>query len=264
MRKTLSLKIINYNIIINFNNCFDFDYFKRKYFDERIKHNKKDDCFIIEVVRKKKTKHYSFILKKNDILISNFLIGKLYRKDLDFLLRVFINFLLLERQVFFFHASSLLLNKNGFVFMGESGAGKSTILKLALKKKNISPLSDDTIILYYKKNNFYIYPSIFDKQLVNKKITRLIKVKTIFFIKKSQKTKIDNLNFREKLRFIKKNLLISEYLSTLKKKDPYLFNFFNKSKIYCYLDIFLRTLVKKEKIFNLNFEKNNNFLKLLK
>jgi hypothetical protein len=45
----------------------------------------------------------------------------------------------------------------GYLFLGQSGAGKSTMAKLWQKRKEVKILSDDRIILRKKKNDFLMY-----------------------------------------------------------------------------------------------------------
>ncbi len=59
---------------------------------------------------------------------------------------ILMHYLALRKGVIF-HAAGGIINKKCFLFMGRSGAGKSTISRLCLKDKRFSFLSDDRIIV---------------------------------------------------------------------------------------------------------------------
>lgn len=71
--------------------------------------------------------------------------------------------LLSKNKGFLLHGSANLINNSAIIYLGISGTGKSTIIKL-LKKKYI-PLADDTVII--KKNNkkwWFYQPPFIEKE----------------------------------------------------------------------------------------------------
>jgi radical SAM protein with 4Fe4S-binding SPASM domain len=62
---------------------------------------------------------------------------------------------LAERQGCYFHSSGAILNKQGFLFVGQSGAGKSTISRLLEKKAEV--LCDDRNIIRCQPDGYHVY-----------------------------------------------------------------------------------------------------------
>lgn len=62
---------------------------------------------------------------------------------------------LADRQGCFLHAAGAILNGKGLVFAGQSGAGKSTMVKMLRSRSEI--LSDDRIVMRRDRNGFRVY-----------------------------------------------------------------------------------------------------------
>jgi hypothetical protein len=90
-----------------------------------------------------------------------------------------------------------VLGNDGFAFSGPSGAGKSTIANLLLPSGQL--LSDDlNIILPFRKNGYKIYSTPFaHPEALKKCVNRGANLKTIFFIEKSNKNKIEILSLNK-------------------------------------------------------------------
>lgn len=98
--------------------------------------------------------------------------------------------LLTNYQGFIFHASSLLVNGRAFLFTGNSGSGKSTIVRLL--NKFYKPLADDSVILKKEGKNYYLYQThIVDKH--GKIMSQSAKYipSHLFFLKQSDIYKIE-------------------------------------------------------------------------
>jgi hypothetical protein len=61
------------------------------------------------------------------------------------------------RRGILFHASGMVINEHGFIFVGHSGAGKSTIVSLLQNEGEI--LSDDRVIIRRMKNQYNLFGS---------------------------------------------------------------------------------------------------------
>ncbi|MBN1871211.1 MAG: hypothetical protein JW800_01410, partial [Candidatus Omnitrophica bacterium] len=55
------------------------------------------------------------------------------------------------------HGSGIVLNGEGFIFLGKSGEGKSTIAKLWMGRRGVKVLSDDRLIIRRTGKDYYLY-----------------------------------------------------------------------------------------------------------
>ncbi len=104
-----------------------------------------------------------------------------------------------SKNSFLIHAGSII-NKRGNVnlFVGESGAGKSTICSFSKDKI----LNDDTIVITKGKNSFYAQSTFlgyFSK-------IECRKIENIFFIKKSMENRVEKIGLKEGLSLILRNV----------------------------------------------------------
>ena len=125
-------------------------------------------------------------------------------KILGFLATGILERLTIQSDTLLIHGSSIVINNKGYVFIGQSGAGKSTIIKNATSGK---VLSDDTAILRKISNTWYIYRSPFDMNTTLSTVNRII-LSGIFIIKKSKKESINAVTISTKLREIFRNDLL--------------------------------------------------------
>lgn len=98
-----------------------------------------------------------------------------------------------------FHAASIGHGGNGYIFLGPGNSGKSTVVKMLAPDRI---LSDDAAVIRRVRNTYNIYPnpwwngrgkiSIADPLLP-------VPLKAIFFIRKSKKTVIKRLSYKEAL-----------------------------------------------------------------
>lgn len=97
------------------------------------------------------------------------------------------------------HACGAALENKGLLFVGSSGAGKSTIGGLLKKHKNALILSDDRIVIRKDKTGFFIYGTPWQGTLKSSS-PRKTKLQKIFFLKKSRNNKIVPLSGGEGAR----------------------------------------------------------------
>jgi hypothetical protein len=104
-----------------------------------------------------------------------------------------------EKASVMLHASSMEHDGWGYVFLGQSNTGKSTVVKL-LEPERI--LSDDTTIIRKIGKKYRVYPNPWWNGHANLRIpaeVSSVPLKAIFFINKAKKTEIKRLNYREAL-----------------------------------------------------------------
>lgn len=104
-------------------------------------------------------------------------------------LRDLLQSLLESNGGFFIHASTALINEKAYIFMGASGAGKSTIISLI---DNCKKLADDVgIVRPNGKGAYLFYQTLFKEKFNDSTIlTSGAKIGGVFFLKKSRKTYI--------------------------------------------------------------------------
>jgi len=115
-----------------------------------------------------------------------------------------------------FHSAGIVRNKKGYLFLGTSGNGKSTICDLSRDDKVVH---DDNIHVAKINNGFYMRDS-------NSKY--FFKIHRIFFIFKGRRNVIKDIPFKKALKFIMNETIAKEYkFSVLKKKTKEMKYFFN-------------------------------------
>ena len=113
--------------------------------------------------------------------------------------------LLAKNKGLIMHASASLVNDHAYVFMGDSGAGKSTITKLI--SSSFQPLADDSIILkehgnILKKEGQYVFyqvPSP-EKNAWIIKSSQSYPLGKIFFLHQSKENKIVKIEDPEEVK----------------------------------------------------------------
>lgn len=107
---------------------------------------------------------------------------------------------------FFLHASASCIHNAASLFLGKSGAGKSTITSLISKKYNT--LADDRVLIIKEKGLFYLYQVPFiEKNQIIKKNNKRYKIGNIYILRQS-------LNFSLQ-RIIDKQLMLASALQQL-------------------------------------------------
>lgn len=116
--------------------------------------------------------------------------------QLELILRKVLQILLAKSKGLLIHASASLVGDKAYLFLGQSGAGKSTIIKLL--SSNYPSLGDDSAIIKYKEDNYYFYQTPFKEK--SEWIYRSgikFPIEKILFLRKSQNFKIDKIKNKE-------------------------------------------------------------------
>lgn len=99
----------------------------------------------------------------------------------DSFLRVYVSYLLNCGDGFLIHSSGFNYKDKAFIFIGKSGAGKTTIANI-FSKFNI--LSDELVALRIIEGKFFAFSTPFWGEMKNEEKNLKSKLKKIFFIKK--------------------------------------------------------------------------------
>lgn len=185
--------------------------------------------------------HFYILHKKNMKFIAYFI--RLKKKEIatfyyiglrqfETILSMVLNELLRDSG-FILHASAVSEDGRAFLFTGKSGAGKSTIMKLLSKKYN--PIADDSIIIKKEGGRFYAYQTPFtEKEKWIKRGLKQYEIEKIFFLKKSNRVKIEEANGqRYVVNIMLKQLLTErEYLA---KQTKIVFDFLSRNSTLYFL-----------------------------
>lgn len=99
---------------------------------------------------------------------------------------------LLKERGFFLHASASCINNKAYIFLGNSGAGKSTITAL-LNQKHPS-IGDDNIIIKKENGRFNFYQSpLFEKYFIYYRNLSRNSIGKVFFLHKADYIKIEKI-----------------------------------------------------------------------
>ena len=140
----------------------------------------------------------------------------LWRKEDDWLStrlgRIILDNLAAMNKRFMFHACGIKDGKDGYLFLGRSGAGKTTIARL-WRKENAEIFDDDRIAVYRKKGSFAISSGeVFKKNSChNYSASRKAALKNIFFLKHGMKNKVTIKDCRDTLKAMLKESLTLDW-----------------------------------------------------
>lgn len=89
------------------------------------------------------------------------------------------------------HASSVAKDGKAYVFVGDAGSGKSTIVKLS---RNYQPVADDNTIVKRVRNKFFVFSSPFYEKKKIKKENLVFPLWGVYFLVKSQRNSLTKLS----------------------------------------------------------------------
>jgi len=132
---------------------------------------------------------------------------------------------------FFIHSSACKFRNKNYIFIGKSGAGKSTIIKL-FKSMGGIPLSDDSNILINRHRKIYLYQTPFiESNYKIKKENKPLILDGVFFIHKAKKNKIIPI-YNKLYIFRRLTLQLFTRRKITKGQTETLFNFIHSNKFY--------------------------------
>jgi len=104
------------------------------------------------------------------------------------------------------HGSVLILNNQGYIFIGAPGAGKSTIRKLF---SNYTCLGDDTAVVRKIQNIYYVFGSPFYQKTNMAYPNIKTQLKNIYFLKHANKTTVRLSRYSDALAQLAANAFVS-------------------------------------------------------
>jgi hypothetical protein len=121
-----------------------------------------------------------------------------------------------EKESCFIHSAALVRDEKGFLFLGDSGAGKSALARMS---EGSIVFSDDSPILSRQGEDYLVFPSPYHQmnstsQLKVKAMRMVAKVERLFFLNKDDRLYLDEVSRKEAAsRIIKRYILFFPYLS---------------------------------------------------
>lgn len=152
--------------------------------------------------------------------------------------QILLSHVLAQRNGFYLHSSGLILNNSGLLFMGHSGAGKSTTVKMLLNEAEI--LCDDRMIVRKTAEGFRIHGTWSHGEVPNVS-PNSAPLKAVFLLEQAQENSIVPLTDRREIlrRLIPcliKPLTTREWwgemldlLNDMSKAVPFYIMYFDKS-----------------------------------
>ena len=127
---------------------------------------------------------FSFDLREGSVIISRDIIIP----EIEYILRLLYSFLGFLVGGLLVHASGIIVNHLGFIFVGKSGAGKSTIARNA---NGNTILGDDLLLVYPGNNGWDVFSTPFTNPDVRNIHNCMSILRKIYFLEK------DIINFTE-------------------------------------------------------------------
>jgi hypothetical protein len=125
--------------------------------------------------------------------------------SLDSVMRILHSLILAERGGFLLHAASAICDGHAYLFSGVSGAGKTTMTRLA--PSDITLLTDEISYLRPSAEGYAAFGTPFAGELARAGENRTAPVSALFFLEKGPENRIDELPAVEALRRLMRNIL---------------------------------------------------------
>jgi hypothetical protein len=125
--------------------------------------------------------------------------------SLDSVMRILHSLILAERGGFLLHAGSAICDGRAYLFSGVSGAGKTTITRLA--PSHITLLTDEISYLRPSAQGYAAFGTPFAGELARAGENCTAPVSALFFLEKGPENRIDELPPAEALRRLMRNIL---------------------------------------------------------
>lgn len=162
------------------------------------------------------------------------------------LFRIVAGYVLNRNQGFVFHASSLVKNGYGYIFIGKENAGKSTVRKLF---PELVCLGDDSAVIRKVNKHFFLFGSPFYQRTQKSYPNRKVPIKAVFSLNQTDYNLVKLLSFPESFTTLSANSFIADISEKSKERRLV----FEKVMPFC----------QENKIFSLFFKKERSFLPLL-
>jgi hypothetical protein len=135
--------------------------------------------------------------------------GKVFQNSnpysLDSVLRILHSLILAQRGGFLLHAASAICEGQAFLFSGVSGAGKTTMTRLA--PADVTLLTDEISYLRPRADGYAAFGTPFAGELARPGENCAAPVGALFFLEQGPENRIDELSQAEGVRRLMRNIL---------------------------------------------------------
>jgi len=125
--------------------------------------------------------------------------------SIDALIRIVHSLELAAAGGFLIHAASAIRNKRAFIFAGPSGAGKTTISRLA--PESVDLLTDEISYVRESRGRFHAWGTPFAGELGTPGLNTSAPIECLYFLEHAPKNCVSRLDGSEALRGLMKNIL---------------------------------------------------------
>lgn len=125
--------------------------------------------------------------------------------SLDSVLRILHSLILADRGGFLLHSASAVLDGKAYLFSGVSGAGKTTITRLAPPDATL--LTDEISYLRPAQDGYVAFGTPFAGELARPGENCIAPVGGLFFLKQGPENRIERLSSAEAVRRLMRNIL---------------------------------------------------------
>lgn len=125
--------------------------------------------------------------------------------SIDAVLRIVHSLALAEEGGFLIHAASAIRDDRAFIFAGRSGAGKTTISRLA--PAGVSLLSDEISWVRPSGESFRAWGTPFTGELGQQGVNRSAPIAALYFLEQARENRITRLEGAEAVRLLLENVL---------------------------------------------------------
>jgi hypothetical protein len=125
--------------------------------------------------------------------------------SLDSVLRIVHSLILAQRGGFLLHAASAICEGQSFLFSGVSGAGKTTMTRLA--PADVTLLTDEISYLRPRADGYAAFGTPFAGELARAGENCAAPVRALFFLEQGPENRIDELSQAEGVRRLMRNIL---------------------------------------------------------
>lgn len=118
--------------------------------------------------------------------------------QLQIILRTILQRLLVQNRGVLFHASASIVRNKAYIFLGKSGAGKSTSVRLLQAK--YYPFADDMLVIKKEKQRYFVYQTPRkEKNAWISKTNNKLTLGKVFFVKQAKVYKIEKIENKEEI-----------------------------------------------------------------
>jgi hypothetical protein len=125
--------------------------------------------------------------------------------SLDSVLRILHSLILAQRGGFLLHAASAICDGQAYLFSGVSGAGKTTMTRLA--PPDVTLLTDEISYIRPSAGHYSAFGTPFAGELARSGVNCAAPVSTLFFLEQGPENRIDELPSAEAVRRLMRNIL---------------------------------------------------------